>query len=155
MPVDRFSRNVLRTGSRRLRRVAWTASTFVVLVLIGALVTWRIRKENAPEEYTPGEASKDITSALSAPDRASWRTGPRSDRQEHREFTRGGSVGSTRDETFRRERRSRDSLMSRKLPGLRHSASSKGRALPSCPRIWDPAWRGETLTMMDWMICSW
>lgn len=56
-----------RTGSRRLRRVAWTASTFVVLVLIGVLVTWRIRKENAPEEYTPGETSKDITSALSAP----------------------------------------------------------------------------------------
>jgi len=56
-----------RTGSKRLRRVTWTASTFVVLVLIGALVTWRIRKENAPEEYTPGEASKDITSALSRP----------------------------------------------------------------------------------------
>jgi tetratricopeptide (TPR) repeat protein len=36
-------------------------------MLIGALVTWRIRKENAPEEYTPGEASKDITSALSRP----------------------------------------------------------------------------------------
>jgi thioredoxin-like negative regulator of GroEL len=34
---------------------------------MGALVTWRIRKENAPEEYTPGEASKDITSALSGP----------------------------------------------------------------------------------------
>ena len=56
-----------RTGSKRLRRVTWTASTFVVLVLIGALVTWRIRKENTPEEYTPGEASKDITSALSRP----------------------------------------------------------------------------------------
>ncbi len=56
-----------RTGSKRLRRVTWTASTFVVLTLIGALVTWRIRKENAPEEYTPGEASKDITSALSRP----------------------------------------------------------------------------------------
>jgi TolA-binding protein len=35
------------------------------LVLIGALATWRIHKENTPEEYTPGEASKDITSALS------------------------------------------------------------------------------------------
>src|SRR5512141_1196195 len=54
-----------RTGSKRLRRVTWTASTFVVLVLIGALVTWRIHKENTPEEYTPGEASKDITSVLS------------------------------------------------------------------------------------------
>ncbi|MBS1851418.1 MAG: VCBS repeat-containing protein [Acidobacteria bacterium] len=50
-----------------MRRVTWTASTFVVLVLIGALATWRIRKENTPEEYTPGEASKDITSALSRP----------------------------------------------------------------------------------------
>jgi tetratricopeptide (TPR) repeat protein len=56
-----------RTGSKRLRRVTWTASTFVILTLIGALVTWRIRKENAPEEYTPGEASKDITSTLSRP----------------------------------------------------------------------------------------
>lgn len=52
-----------RRGSRRLRRVTWAASTLIVLALIGALVTWRIRKENAPEEYTPGEASKDITSA--------------------------------------------------------------------------------------------
>ena len=56
-----------RTGSRRLRRVTWTACTLIVLALIGALVSWRIRKENAPEEYTPGEASKDITSALSRP----------------------------------------------------------------------------------------
>jgi len=56
-----------RTGSKRLRRVTWTASTLIVLVLIGAFVAWRIRKENAPEEYTPGEASKDITSALSRP----------------------------------------------------------------------------------------
>ena len=56
-----------RTGSRRLRRATWTASTLIVLTLIGALVSWRIRKENAPEEYTPGEASKDITSALSRP----------------------------------------------------------------------------------------
>jgi tetratricopeptide (TPR) repeat protein len=54
-----------RTGSRRLRRVTWTASTLVVLVLIGTLVSWRIHKENTPEEYTPGETSKDITSVLS------------------------------------------------------------------------------------------
>lgn len=52
-------------GSRRMRRVLWTVCTLVVLALIGALVAWRIRRENAPEEYTPGEASKDITSALS------------------------------------------------------------------------------------------
>jgi enediyne biosynthesis protein E4 len=51
-------------SSRRMRRVAWTASTFVVLALIGALVTWKIRRDNTPEEYTPGEASKDITSVL-------------------------------------------------------------------------------------------
>jgi hypothetical protein len=51
--------------SRRLRRAVWAASTLLALVLIGALVTWRIRKENAPEEYLPGETSKDITSALS------------------------------------------------------------------------------------------
>jgi len=51
-------------SSRRMRRVAWTTSTFVVLLFIGALVIWKIRKDNAPEEYTPGESSKDITSVL-------------------------------------------------------------------------------------------
>ena len=55
----------LWVGSRRLRRVLWTASAFVFLMLTAALVTWRIRKDNAPEEYTPGEASKDVTSVLS------------------------------------------------------------------------------------------
>jgi enediyne biosynthesis protein E4 len=57
--------NRRRGISRRLRRAAWAASTLLALVLIGALVTWRIRKENAPEEYVPGETSKDITSVLS------------------------------------------------------------------------------------------
>jgi len=47
-----------------MRRVAWTAFALIVLVLTGALAAWRIHKENAPEEYTPGEASKDITSVL-------------------------------------------------------------------------------------------
>jgi hypothetical protein len=37
----------------------------VVLALIGGLVSWRIHKDNAPQEYTPGEASQDITSQLS------------------------------------------------------------------------------------------
>ena len=64
MPVEVLPERP-RTGSRRLRRVAWTASTLAVLVLIGALATWRIHKEYTPEEYTPGETSKDITSALS------------------------------------------------------------------------------------------
>jgi tetratricopeptide (TPR) repeat protein len=54
-----------RRSSRRLRRVTWTASVLAVLLLIGAVVTWRIHKENEPEEYVPGEASKDITSVLS------------------------------------------------------------------------------------------
>lgn len=49
--------------SRRIRRIAWTGCTLLALVLIGALVTWRVHKENAPDEYKPGEESKDITSA--------------------------------------------------------------------------------------------
>lgn len=61
-------------GSKRIRRVLWVFSTLGVLVLVGALVTWKIRRENAPEEYTPGEASKDITSALS--ERAPQTVGP-------------------------------------------------------------------------------
>lgn len=64
MPVEVVRARVW-LGSRRLRRVIWAASTLVVLALIGALVTWRIHKDNAPEEYTPGEASKDVTSVLS------------------------------------------------------------------------------------------
>jgi tetratricopeptide (TPR) repeat protein len=51
-------------SSRRMRRVAWTASVLITVALIGAVVIWRIHKENSPEEYTPGEASKDITSVL-------------------------------------------------------------------------------------------
>ncbi|HZP16729.1 MAG TPA: VCBS repeat-containing protein, partial [Terriglobales bacterium] len=51
-------------SSRRIRRVAWTVSAFVILLMIGAIVAWRIHRENTPEEYTPGEASKDITSVL-------------------------------------------------------------------------------------------
>src|SRR6516225_3998318 len=51
--------------SRRRRSIAWTAGSLVALALIGGLVSWRIHKENAPQEYTPGEASQDITSQLS------------------------------------------------------------------------------------------
>lgn len=46
-----------------MRRIAWTASTLLALVFIGALASWRIHKENTPDEYRPGEESKDITSA--------------------------------------------------------------------------------------------
>ena len=46
-----------------MRRIAWTGCTLLALVLIGALVTWRVHKENTPDEYKPGEESKDITSA--------------------------------------------------------------------------------------------
>ena len=54
----------MKRGSRRLRRVAWTLSTLFALVLIGALLSWRIHEDNAPEEYIPGEESKDIASAI-------------------------------------------------------------------------------------------
>ncbi len=53
-----------RPLSRRHRRIIWTASTLAVLAVIGMLLTWRIQKENQPEEYTPGEASADVTSAI-------------------------------------------------------------------------------------------
>ena len=51
-------------SSRRMRRVAWTLSSVAALLLIGTIVVWRIHKENEPEEYIPGEASKDVTSVL-------------------------------------------------------------------------------------------
>lgn len=54
-----------KTLSRRHRRVLWTSATLVALVLIGVIVTWRIRKDSEPEEYKPGEASTDVTSSIS------------------------------------------------------------------------------------------
>jgi TolA-binding protein len=64
MPVEASPKRH-RPLSRRHRRVLWTASTLAALVLIGFLVTWRIRKESEPEEYKPGEASTDVTSTIS------------------------------------------------------------------------------------------
>jgi hypothetical protein len=58
--------------SRRHHRIVWAASTLTALAAIGATLAWRIHKENAPEEYTPGEASRDITTSVS--DRATNRT---------------------------------------------------------------------------------
>lgn len=57
-------------SSRRMRRVAWTLSSLAALLLIGAIVAWRVHKENEPEEYIPGEASKDVTSVLDRSTRA-------------------------------------------------------------------------------------
>ena len=34
-------------------------------MLIGGLAAWRIHTDNEPEQYTPGERSADITSAVS------------------------------------------------------------------------------------------
>lgn len=51
----------VRSGSKRLRRVTWTAASLLVLMAITAIVTWRIRKDHQPEEYVPGEASNDVT----------------------------------------------------------------------------------------------
>ena len=62
IPVETERRGAM---PRRYRRILWTVSTFGVLLLIGALVAWRIHKEREPEEYTPGEASSDITSGIS------------------------------------------------------------------------------------------
>lgn len=45
--------------------MTWAAGSLAVLILIGALVSWRIHKENEPEAYTPGETSNDITSVVS------------------------------------------------------------------------------------------
>ncbi len=60
MPMTTLAERKVR-GSRRLRRLAWTAAALLVLITITAIVTWRIRRENQPDEYVPGEASNDIT----------------------------------------------------------------------------------------------
>ncbi len=71
MPVTTLAERKVR-GSRRLRRLAWTAAALLVLVTITVIVTWRIRRENQPDEYVPGEASNDITDV--AADRGSSKT---------------------------------------------------------------------------------
>lgn len=71
MPVTTLTERKAR-GSRRLRRLAWTAIALLVLLTITAIVTWRIRRENQPDEYVPGEASNDITDV--AADRGSSKT---------------------------------------------------------------------------------
>jgi enediyne biosynthesis protein E4 len=60
MPVEVLNKPTKRS-SRRLRRLSWTAVALLVLVGIAAVVTWRIRKDNQPDEYVPGEESRDIT----------------------------------------------------------------------------------------------
>src|SRR5450759_1675983 len=64
MPLESFPAPH-KAISRRHRRVLWTSATLIVLILIGVLVTWRIRKDSEPEEYKPGEASTDVTSTIS------------------------------------------------------------------------------------------
>lgn len=63
MPVEILPERP-RRSSKRLRRVLWTSCSLLVLLLIGAVATWRIRKENQPEEYVPGETSSDITNVV-------------------------------------------------------------------------------------------
>jgi hypothetical protein len=60
MPVEVLNKPT-KPSSRRLRRLSWTAAALLVLVGIAAVVTWRIRKDNQPDEYVPGEESRDIT----------------------------------------------------------------------------------------------
>jgi len=62
MPIDTLEKP--KRTSKRLRRLSWTAAGLLVLVGISGVVTWRIRKDNQPEEYVPGEASKDITNVV-------------------------------------------------------------------------------------------
>jgi tetratricopeptide (TPR) repeat protein len=53
-----------RPMPRRYRRIIWTASALCTVALIGAIVAWRIHKDNEPEEYVPGETSSDVTSVI-------------------------------------------------------------------------------------------
>ncbi len=63
MPVATSSERSHR-GSKRLRRVAWTMASLLVLLAITAIVTWKIRRDHQPDEYVPGESSNDITNVV-------------------------------------------------------------------------------------------
>lgn len=60
MPLDVLN-NPSKRGSKRLRRLGWTSAALLALLGITAVVTWRIRRDNQPDEYIPGEESRDIT----------------------------------------------------------------------------------------------
>jgi len=60
MPVATVEKPVKR-GSKRLRRLTWTAASLIVLSGVATLATWRVRRDHQPEEYVPGESSNDIT----------------------------------------------------------------------------------------------
>jgi tetratricopeptide (TPR) repeat protein len=53
-----------RPASRRRRRITWTVATLLALASIGGVAAWRIHRDHEPEQYTPGEASADITSMI-------------------------------------------------------------------------------------------
>src|SRR6185437_15033278 len=63
MPLDTVTKPP-RHRSKRQRRIAWTAGSLAVVLAIAAIVTWRIQKDNQPDEYVPGEASSDITNVI-------------------------------------------------------------------------------------------
>jgi enediyne biosynthesis protein E4 len=63
MPVE-LALKPAKRSSKRLRRLRRTAASLIVLVGIAAIVTWRIRKDHQPDEYVPGEASKDVTNVV-------------------------------------------------------------------------------------------
>jgi tetratricopeptide (TPR) repeat protein len=60
MPVVSIEKPIKR-GSKRLRRLTWTAASLIVLTGVATIVTWRVRTDHQPEEYVPGETSNDIT----------------------------------------------------------------------------------------------
>ena len=53
-----------RRFSNRMRRVVWVCGVLLFLAVAGAIVGWRIRQANQPEEYEPGEESSEITHSI-------------------------------------------------------------------------------------------
>ncbi len=49
---------------RRHRRIAWTAGILATAAAVGGLFAWKQYRERQPDEYTPGEASAEITHAV-------------------------------------------------------------------------------------------
>lgn len=52
-------------GSKRLRRVAWTAVSLAALLAISLVATSRILKNDKPAPYIPGEISSNVTNTVS------------------------------------------------------------------------------------------
>jgi enediyne biosynthesis protein E4 len=53
-----------RRYGKRHRRIAWTLGVLLTTAAATGITTWKIHRDNLPDEYTPGEESADVTTGI-------------------------------------------------------------------------------------------